>query len=184
MSKLNVKRLTKRGVDCKTEVESDEMAHIKAEIFETAGKIKAAVYSESQGRFLKLIFLKTVKDTGNYKKLGITWSDFCSYVGQDRKRIDDQLADLKPFNAEFLVDFANFTGVDYSKIKYLGREISTSYAKISDDGAIICDGLVIPIIQKNKEEIAALLKRLEDKHKVKRTGLNDCKGQCRQQSTQ
>ncbi|QWR76685.1 hypothetical protein [Candidatus Magnetomonas plexicatena] len=121
MSKVKVEELNARGVVgiseqetvgicCEAEAQSDEMAQIRAEIFESAGKIKAAVYSESQGRFLKLIFLKAVKDSGNYKKLGITWSDFCTYVGQDRKRIDDQLADLKPFNAEFLVDFANFTG--------------------------------------------------------------------------
>ncbi|MEO5358427.1 MAG: hypothetical protein H7844_14175 [Nitrospirae bacterium YQR-1] len=174
-----VKRLPAKGTAEKTErcegkekragEGYTEMERIRSEIFETAGKIKAAVYSESQGRFLKLIFFKSVKDSGKYKKLGMAWSDFCSYVGHDRKRIDEQLADLKPFNAEFLVDFANFTGLDYSKIKYLGREISTQNAEIGEGGTIKYDGVVIPITPQHKDDIEALLKRLEDKHRGRRS---------------
>ncbi|OPY15637.1 MAG: hypothetical protein A4E66_00041 [Syntrophus sp. PtaB.Bin001] len=136
-----------------------------ANIFEMAGKIKATNFQKSQSAFFGLLMLKQVKESKEYRsKAGMTWEQFCEHVGVDRRRIDEQLLDLKPFRTEFLADFANFSGVEISKIKYLGMAVSEKSAEIAEN-AITYNGETVPLDAEHKDEIQALLETLEESHK-------------------
>lgn len=134
-------------------------------IYEMLGKIKTLSFTEAQSKFFKIVMLKQVKDNKIYReKFGMTWEQFCETAGVNRRRIDEQLDDLKPFKAEFLAEFANFSGLDFSKIKYLGDSKLADSANFSDN-AIVFNGETIPVTPEHAEEIQALLENLEERHK-------------------
>lgn len=135
-----------------------------AQVFEMSGKIKAVAFFESQTRLMKLLYLKQVKDAKTYReKFEMTWEQFCEHVGEDRRRVDEDLMDLKPFKADWLTKFVNGFGVEINKVKYLGEAISANSAKIQDN-AIVYDGEVIPLSPEHRDDIQALLERLEESY--------------------
>ena len=128
-------------------------------IFEMAGKVKTLSFNESQARFFKLVLLKQVKDSKEYReKFGMTWEQFCEYARVDRRSTDEKLADLKPFNAEFLASFSAFSGFDFSKIRYLGRGVSESLLQL-DGNRLLFDGEAIPF---EPEAVQALIEQIQD----------------------
>lgn len=136
-----------------------------ANIFEMAGKIKATNFNKSQAAFFSLLMLKKVKDAKEYRtSMGMSWEQFCQHVGVNRRWVDEQLADLKPFKVEFLEDFLRFSEVPLSKIKYLGESIAEGNSGI-EDGAITYNGETIPLDAEHKDDIQALLETLEQSHK-------------------
>lgn len=156
--------------ESQTEIETaNKKAEAAKSIFEAAGKIKAMKFYESQSAFFKLIELKKVKDSREYyEKYGMTWAQFCEYCGINRRRIDEELQDLKPFRVDFLADFANFLNSDFNKIKYLGMNQLADSAnsnqisfEISGDVLIYGDEKV-PL---NKEDLCVFLDRLEIAYK-------------------
>lgn len=133
-------------------------------IYEMAGKVKTLAYTEAQARFFKLVMLKEVKEKKTYREqYGMTWEQFCEHVGVDRRKLDEQLQDLKPFKAEFSAVFAGFSGLEFHKIKYLGRAVSAESAEIRGN-SIIYDGEEIPVTPEHAEDIQALLERLEESY--------------------
>ena len=134
-------------------------------IYEMLGKVKTLAFTEAQTKFFKLVLLKQVKDEKLYReKFGMTWAKFCEMVGLSYRTIDDQLADLKPFKAEFLTNFVNFSGFDFRKIKYLGDPKLTDSVNFTDN-TIIYNGETIPVTPEHADEIQALLEKLEEDHK-------------------
>src|SRR5208337_4605334 len=95
-----------------------------ANIFEMAGKIKATTFFGAQSKFFNLLMLKQVKDSKEYRdRFDMSWEKFCEHVGVNKRWVDEQLADLKPFEVEFLEAFLQFSGVPISKFKYLGESV-------------------------------------------------------------
>lgn len=136
-----------------------------ANIHEMAGKIKGSHFFKTQSEFFNLLMLKQVKDSKEYReRFGMTWEQFCEYCGLKRRTVDLQLEDLEPFRQEFLATFANFSGVTFSKIKYLGMEISAKNAEIAEN-AITYNGETIPLDAEHRDDIQALLETLEESHK-------------------
>ncbi|MRR15673.1 MAG: hypothetical protein EG826_04360 [Deltaproteobacteria bacterium] len=136
-----------------------------ANIYEMAGKIKATGFNKAQAEFFELLMLKQVKDAKEYREnSGMTWQQFCDHVGVDRRRVDEQLADLKPFKVEFLAKFANFSGFPINKIKYLGESKLADSANFSEN-AITYNGETIPVDAEHADEIQSLLETLEENHK-------------------
>lgn len=162
---LEVVEMEKRQEELqKSEREFKEKAI--AQVFELAGKIKATALFEAQSRVMKLLNLKQVKDAKAYREtFGMTWEQFCDHVGEDRRRIDEELIDLKPFKAEFLAKFVSGFGVEINKVKYLGEAISANSAEIRDN-AIVYDGETIPLTPEHRDDIQALLERLEESYKA------------------
>ena len=137
-------------------------------LFKMAGKIEGLNFFKSQSQFFVLVMLKQVKDNKEYReKYGMTWERFCEEIGIKRRTIDEQLLDLKPFKAEFLADFRQFSGMDLWKIKYLGEVITGGAASFSEKG-ITYRGETIPIDQEHAPDIQALLDHLEEQHKKER----------------
>ena len=132
------------------------------EIFEMAGKIKATNFFKSQSEFFSLLMLKKVKDSKEYReRFGMTWEQFCTHAGLNWRTIDRNLEDLKPFHQDFLQTFVNFSGVTFSKIKYLGMTESVTVT----ENAITYNGETIPVDQEHAEEIQSLFETLEENHK-------------------
>jgi len=155
----------RRGMEKAAEQTKREKEEAIANVYEMAGKIKATNFQKSQSAFFGLLMLKQVKESKEYRsKAEMTWEQFCEHVGVDRRRIDEQLLDLKPFRTDFLADFANFSGVEISKIKYLGMAVSEKAAEIAEN-AIIYNGETIPLDPEHKDEIQALLEKLEESSK-------------------
>jgi len=137
-------------------------------VYEMAGKVKATKFFKSQAEFFMLIHLKQIKETKDYRlTYGMTWVEFCDYVGLDWRTVDRRLEDLEPFRVEFLLSVTDFLGADISKIKYLGRAISVNLTDF-DGQNIIIDGDKIPFIPERADEIVAIFDRLrEDLQKQK-----------------
>lgn len=136
-----------------------------AALYEMKGKIKATHFFKEQAGFFDLLLLKQVKDSKDYRtRLNMNWEDFCESIGLKRRTVDEQLQDLQPFRLEFLAAFRQFSGVDVSKVKYLGMAISEKAAEIAEN-AIIYNGETIPLDAEHKDEIQSLLETLEENHK-------------------
>jgi len=134
------------------------------QIYEMAGKIKATSFNKAQAEFFELLMLKQVKDAKEYReKFGMTWEQFCDYVGVNRRTIDNILIDLKPFKVEFLAKFANFAGFQISKIKYLEEPILASVAKIEGNEIVYMDER-IPFEPEYRDDFQSLLDTLAENH--------------------
>ena len=137
-----------------------------ANVYEMAGKIKSTSFNKAQAEFFELLMLKQVKDAKEYReKFGMTWEQFCDYVGVNRRTIDNILIDLKPFKVEFLAKFANFAGFPINKIKYLEEPILARVAKI-EGNEIVYMGERIPFEQEYRDDFQALLETLEENHRI------------------
>lgn len=137
-------------------------------VYEMAGKIKATHFAQRQSKFFKLLMLKQVKETKEYRlKYGMNWEEFCEYVGADRRYIDRQLEDLEPFRVDFLGTFAGFMGADISKIKYLGRAIAGNLTQFDGENIILGDEK-IPCIPEHAGEINAILDKLQEELKAQK----------------
>lgn len=155
----------KKLIEMSNDQKQSEKEIAIGEIFEMAGKIKATNFIKTQSEFFTLIMLKKVKDSKEYRdRFGMTWENFCEYIGVNRRTIDLQLSELEPFRQEFLATFANFSGVTINKIKYLGMAVDQKLAMISGN-AITYNGETIPVDQEHAEEIQALIETLEETHK-------------------
>lgn len=155
----------------KTELKyKEELTDLKSKLsaapwlHKMAGKIEATSFFKSQAEFFRLVMLKQVKDSKEHReKYGMTWEQFCEYVGVNRRWIDEQLVDLKPFKAEFLEVFLHFLGTEINKIKYLGEVVSGGTAEIKGN-VIVYAGEEIPVDAAHKDDIQALLEKLEESY--------------------
>jgi len=137
-----------------------------AVLYREAGRIDAMNYQRAHAEFFTLVMLKRVKDAKEYReKLDMTWPQFCESVGVKWRTIDDKLVDLKPFKVEFLTAFVNFSGFDFSKIRLLGESQINGAVKIQGN-TIIYDGQEIAITPENKDEIQAVLEKIEATYKT------------------
>lgn len=154
--------IMKRDQECSVEqVQSDKEDAI-ANIYEMAGKIKATHFFKTQAEFFNLLLLKKVKDSKEYRdRFGMTWEQFCTHTGLNWRTVDRNLEDLKPFHYDFLQTFVNFSGITFSKIKYLGMTESVTVT----ENAIIYNGETIPVDAEHADEIQDLLETLEENHK-------------------
>jgi len=157
--------LIKRSMERAKDPTQREKEEAIASVFEMAGKIKATNFFKTQTEFFNLLMLKKVKDTKEYRtRFGMTWEQFCEHVGLKRRTVDLHLEDLEPFRQDFLATFCQFSGVELSKIKYLGMAVSGNVAEIQEN-AIIYNGETIPLDPEHRDEIHALLERLEETSK-------------------
>jgi hypothetical protein len=161
-----------QAIKMATERKEEEISNLREQlslapwVYEMAGRVKATIFTEVQARFFKYIFLKKVKESKEYReRFGMTWVEFCDYIGLDWRRVDEKLADLKPYGVEFLTKFADFSGHDLNKIKYLTRAKSADSADFTEN-SIIYQGEEIPLTPEHKDEIQALLERLEESYKA------------------
>ncbi len=155
-----------------TEQEKQENARLREKlslspwIFEMAGKIKGMMFTESQEKCFKVLFLKKVKESRDYREVyGMTWEQFCDHIKVSRRSADAWLEELEPLTVDFSANFAGFSGYDLNKIKYLAQAKSANIADFKGN-AIVYQGEEIPLTPEHKDEIQVLLEKLEDSYKT------------------
>ena len=127
-------------------------------------------YDLSHNEFLKYAALYQIKQKKEYCKKGMTWKEFCDEIGESRKTVEDKIKDIQPVVEKFMADFATFSGVPFSKIRYLGRSIAAESATFDNDNILI-DGVKIPLSPENKDEIIAVIDDLKEAHKKEKEDL-------------
>jgi len=137
------------------------------------GMLKKIEYDQTHNQLLKYTALARLKERKGYRKGGLTWEQFCEAIGEPVRTVDQTLKDLKPLFDQFSAGFAGlpiFTGLSFSKIKYLGKAISANSAEIQD-GALVVDGVKVPLLPENAEEIETLIDGLKETHRQEKTTL-------------
>jgi len=153
----------------------------KADASKTKGFFQKMALDKGFNEILTYAKLYEVHTNKTHQKLGMTWEKFCEtyVIGASRRTIENILKDLKPIYDNFSGNFTAFVGVPLSKVRYLGRELSSKPATFAgfEDGDIIIDGIKIPLSAENKDEIEAGIDALkaaneEEKEKVKKLEKN------------
>lgn len=148
-----------------------ELANLKAGIegirieSQAIGILKKIEYDTLHNEMLKYVVLLKLRDSKEYKQGGMTWAQFCEdVVGEPKRTVDEKIADIRPLADKVWGVFAQMTGVTFSKIRYLGRQIGQGVAQI-EDNTLIVDDQRIPISPEHKDDIAALIDSLKESHK-------------------
>ncbi|WP_155324410.1 hypothetical protein [Desulfosarcina ovata] len=136
------------------------------------GAIKKINYDLKHNEMLKYVILYHVKSEKEYRKGGMTWSEFCEAIGEQVRGVDKILTDLRPIVNEFSALCSDFIRVPFSKIRYLGRSVSEQKAEI-DDGHLIIGDDRIPLTPENKDDIEAAIDALKESHQEEKKKLTD-----------
>lgn len=160
--------------DPATEIYEMAQQDMKAELEKMTREIKAAreesyalgilkkiQYDNTHNEFLEYAVLYNVKRAKAYKKGGMTWKQFCESLGKSVRRVDEILSDIRPLAEKFSADFADLAGIEFSKIRYLGRSISADSAEITENGIRVDGDETIPITPEHKDDIEAYIDSLK-----------------------
>lgn len=129
------------------------------------GAIKLIDYDLAHKKMLKFAALYQLKEKKEYKKGGMTWVEFCESIDESANAVDKILKDLRPLYEAFSAKLADFLGLPFNKIRYLGQSKS---AKLADfkDGCLIFDGQKIPIKPENIDEIEAAIDEMKESQRI------------------
>ena len=132
---------------------------LKEESF-SLGVLKKIQYDNANNRLLEHAVLFKVKKEKEYKKGGMTWTQFCETLGLNVRSVDRALKDIRPLVENFSDKMTDLAGINFNKIRYLGRSTSAKVSKISQKGIEI-DDRIIPISEEYKDEIEAYIDDLK-----------------------
>jgi hypothetical protein len=105
--------------------------------------------------------LKAIRDSGEYKELGITWDEFCvQHAGMSRPHADRHILCFEEFGENYR-RFAEIMGISPVTYKLIG-------GAVSDEGITI-NGECIPLTPENRPRIAAAVKTLRTQTKMRKT---------------
>lgn len=125
------------------------------------GKIIATGCNITFNRLLRYAEFYKVKKAKEHRIHGKTWDEFCSAHGEDRRRVDEILNDLKPIYDNFTAEIGGFLGIPFSKIRYLGRSLPPDSGGF-EEGHLLIDGQKIPLTPENKDEIEAAIDAMKE----------------------
>lgn len=150
---------------------NQEIAKLKGEMeairleSQAIGILKKIEYDKVHNELLKYVVLLRLRESKEYSQGGMTWAQFCEdIVGEPKRTVNEKIADIRPFADRVWANFAQITGVTFSKIRYLGRSVGRESAQIEDD-AIVFEDQRIPITPEHKDDIEALIDSIKESHK-------------------
>jgi hypothetical protein len=159
--------------DMKVELEKmrGEMDAVRNDAY-SLGILKKIEYDKAHNEMLKFSVLHRIKEEKEYKKGGLTWKQFCEAIGESQRTVDLILKDIKPVVEKFSANFADLSGLPFSKIRYLGRSVSMESANLAENELVV-DGTAIALTLDNKEEIEAAIDTLKETNKRDKVALQD-----------
>jgi len=161
--------LAKSEADIEIKQMKSEIDAIREES-EVAGIVKAANCQSAYSEFVKYAALYNLKQSKGYKKKGMTWVEYCEYIGESRRTVDKILDDIGPITEAFSANLARLLGLPFNKIRMLGQTVGASLAKLAGNELII-DGVIVSLDPDNKEEIEAAIDTLIETHKQEKKDL-------------
>jgi hypothetical protein len=128
------------------------------------GILQKIGYDQAHNELLKYVVLYQIKEKKAYKKGGMTWENFCRFLfNESYKTIDRTLDDLSSLYSAFSDKLSDLAGVPFNKIRYLGKNFGQSVQ--NDDGDLLIDGVRIPLIPENKDDIEAAIDAMKESQK-------------------
>jgi len=143
-------------------IEQEEREGRIAEIYEIFGRIQTATMFERLGKAASLIWLKEVKDSKVYKGLpGIsTWEGFCGRLGMSKKKIDEDLLNLRTFGETFMETLDNLR-VGYRDLRKLRHLAADGDIIVSGDTISVGDEQ-IPLTPESRDDLLEAIQHIED----------------------
>lgn len=136
------------------------------------GILQTLKYFNTHNDVIKYATIYRIKESKEYKKMGMTWEEFCESVGESKKTIDTKLRDAGPLFEAFKSDSERLVGVQFNQVRYLGRKITAEGANI-DGNAIVVDGMRVELDTENKDEIKSLIQAMKEREKAEREALKN-----------
>lgn len=130
------------------------------------GALQAIETTIAFQEMLKVITLHRIKQSKEYKKGGLTWDEFCESLGLARRTVDLMLEDMRPVMDLFSAKIADFSGMPFSKIRLLGKQLSANLAGIENNCLIYGDES-IPLAPEFRDDLQALIERISEESKEK-----------------
>jgi len=141
------------------------------EFGKSIGGIQTLTHMSAYSDLLKYATIFQVRENEEYKKIGITWEQYCTdIIGEPKRTVNDKLKDIKPLVDNFRGSLARISKLPFNKIRYLGRTMGQNLPTI-ENNTLIIDNTPIPITSDNKEEIEAAIDTLIDTHKQEKKDL-------------
>lgn len=130
------------------------------------GALQAIETNIAFQELLKAVTLQRIKQNKEYKAGGMTWVDFCESLGLSWRTVDLMLEDLRPIMDTFSAKIADFSGMPFSKIRMLGKQVSANLAEIKDNCLLYGDES-IPLTPEYRDDLQALIDRIGEESKEK-----------------
>lgn len=143
-----------------------EMAKLRGEIDAireeslALGVLQKIEYDLAHNQMLKYVVLHRIKQAKEYRKGGLTWVEFCDAIGEPQRTADRILTELQPVMAMVSAKLADFTGMDFNKIRLLGRSVSANLAEIDEAGMVLIGGERIPLTPDHRDDLQAALEQV------------------------
>jgi hypothetical protein len=137
-----------------------------AEVYKVVGRIQTGKLVEKFTFVSTLVWLKEIKESKFYRDLPHvgTWETFCEYLGMSRRKVDEDIQNLKVFGEEFLAMCRQFS-VSYRDLRRL-RYATCEGDLVINSGEIVLGDDKIPLTPEHAEDIeAAILGLLDVKQK-------------------
>ncbi len=142
--------------------ESIEAVRVESQAF---GALQAIDTSIAFQELLRAITLHRIKASKEYKTGGLTWDQFCDSLGMERRTVDRMLDDFRPIMDTFSDRIVQFSGMPFSKIRLLGKQLSDNLSEIKDNCLVYGDES-IPLTPDHAEDIQALIERIGEEAKA------------------
>jgi len=143
-------------------MQQEERERLIAQTHAALGQIRTAKMFADFGTVSSLMWLQQVKETKIYRDLpGVgTWEDFCNSAGLSRRKVDEDILNLKAFGEEFLETVASLK-VGYRELKKL-RQFSSEGTFLITGSTIEIAGETIVLDADHKEDLQAAIERVLD----------------------
>jgi len=128
---------------------------------EGIGVLKKIQMDRAYNDLIEAMTLYKLKESKSYRDNGLTWEQFCETIGLERRTVDNIINDIRPIYLRFSENVSVFFGVEFNKIRLLGKSIPENVSGIKGN-LIEYDGEQYPI---TPEGIAAVLTAIQETHK-------------------
>ena len=106
--------------------------------------------------------LKAIRDSGEFKQLGLTWEQFCTkHAGVSRVHAERQIHYLEEFGGNYF-RFAEVMPISAGTYRLIAGAVS--------DQGLECDGERIPLVRENRAKVAAALTAIRARAESRSTG--------------
>jgi hypothetical protein len=106
--------------------------------------------------------LKAIRDSGEFKQLGLTWEQFCTkHAGVSRVHAERQIHYLEEFGGNYF-RFAEVMPISAGTYRLIAGAVS--------DQGLECNGERIPLVRENRAKVAAALTAIRAKAESRSTG--------------
>jgi len=143
-------------------LEQKKREKLIAQVHEAIGRIQTGKLVEKLAATASLMWLKQLKESKIYRDLpGVgSWETLCEHLGLSRRKVDEDLQDLKIFGEELLAAYRRFS-ISYQDLRKL-RYAAQNGEIVIDAEAVTIGEDKIPLTPEHAEDLEAAIQGLLD----------------------